>query len=54
MKSGRDVGNAMAAVVLRFIVAIVLVVMALSLAACAGMPMPTCPEVTIKFCPVQR
>lgn len=54
MKSGRDVGNAMAGTVLRFIVAIILVVMVLSLAACAGMPMPTCPEVTIKFCPVQR
>lgn len=54
MKSGREMGNAMAVVVLRFVAAIVLVVLALSLAACAGMPMPICPEVTIKFCPVQR
>lgn len=48
--AGRDV----ALVVLRFIFAIILVVMALSCAACAGLPMPTCPEVTVKFCPVQR
>lgn len=35
-------------------IARVLVLLALwaNLAGCASVPMPTCPEITIRFCPV--
>lgn len=52
MKSGRDVSAELAVVVLRFIAAILFVILTLSLCSCSSMPVPVCPEVTIKFCPV--
>jgi len=32
--------------------ALALLVMCANLAGCASVPMPTCPEITIRFCPV--